>query len=50
MERYIRSFAAPNEVIALETTGLAGDIGTGLEDRGEHELRGIGDRRLFAIR
>jgi len=43
--------AAPGEVLASAmTVQLAGDFGFGVEDRGEHELRGIaGARRLFAV-
>ncbi|HEU0235625.1 MAG TPA: adenylate/guanylate cyclase domain-containing protein [Candidatus Limnocylindrales bacterium] len=45
------SIAGPGEILVSATTAtLAGDDRLGLEDRGEHELRGLpGPRRLFAL-
>lgn len=45
------SLAAGGEVLVSATTvALAGDAGVPIEDRGEHELRGLpGSHRLYAI-
>jgi class 3 adenylate cyclase len=47
----ILALAEPNEILLSDTTAsLAGDSGMSFEDRGEHELRGLPEkRRLFAI-
>jgi class 3 adenylate cyclase len=47
----VLALAGAGEVLVSGTTAeLAGDVGVALEDRGEHELRGMsGRRRLFAI-
>lgn len=47
----ILALAAPGEILVSEvTTALAGNAEVRLDDRGEHELRGMpGARRLFAV-
>jgi len=41
--------AAPGEVLVSEVTkAIAGDLEITFRDRGDHELKGIGSRRLFA--
>ncbi|HUG47927.1 MAG TPA: adenylate/guanylate cyclase domain-containing protein [Candidatus Limnocylindria bacterium] len=47
----ILGLAAPSEVLVSEiTASLARDAGVDLEDRGEHQLRGLpGTYRLFAV-
>jgi class 3 adenylate cyclase len=46
------SVAGPREIVLSDTTaGLVRDGGFELQDRGEHELRGIdGPRRIYALR
>ena len=42
--------AAPGEILVSETIpSLVSGLGLEFEDRGEHELKGIGSRRLFAF-
>ena len=46
------AMAGPGEIfVSAVTAGLVGEIEATLEDRGEHELRGIaGTRRIYAVR
>jgi class 3 adenylate cyclase len=47
----ILGLAGPREIlVSAATAGLAADSGVSLEDRGEHELRGLsGMRRVYAV-
>ena len=45
----IMAAAAPGEILVSETTRML-TVGVAFDDRGEHELKGIGVRRLFAMR
>jgi len=45
----VASLAAPNEVLVSSTVrDLVFGSGIAFEDRGEHDLKGIGTRHLFA--
>jgi len=42
--------AAPDEILVSETIpSLVSGLGLVFDDRGEHELKGFGSRRLFSF-
>jgi class 3 adenylate cyclase len=46
----ISALAAPNEVLVSATVrDLVSGSGIVFEDRGEHELKGVGERRIFVV-
>jgi class 3 adenylate cyclase/alpha-beta hydrolase superfamily lysophospholipase len=46
----ISALAAPNEVLVSATVrDLVSGSGIVFEDRGEHELKGVGERRIYAV-
>jgi class 3 adenylate cyclase len=46
----ISALAAPNEVLVSATVrDLVSGAGIVFEDRAEHELRGVGERRIYAV-
>jgi class 3 adenylate cyclase len=46
----VASLAGPNEVLVSSTVrDLVSGSGLALEERGEHDLKGIGPRHLFAV-
>jgi class 3 adenylate cyclase len=46
----ISALAAPNEVLVSATVrDLVSGSGIKFEDRGEHELKGVGERRIYAV-
>jgi class 3 adenylate cyclase len=46
----IAALAAPNEMLVSATVrDLVSGSGILFEDRGEHELKGVGERRIYAV-
>jgi class 3 adenylate cyclase len=46
----VAGLAAPGEVLVSATVrDLVSGSGLAFEDRGEHALKGVGERRLYAV-
>jgi class 3 adenylate cyclase len=46
----VAALAAPGEVLVSSTVrDLVSGSGIGFEDRGEHELKGVGERRVYLV-
>ena len=46
----VSALAGAGEVLVSETVrDLVAGSGIAFEDRGEHELKGVGERRIFAV-